>query len=135
MIPKDLYIYLNIFRKRLVTYLQQKYVGLHTYNSLFSTKNDLNYKDKVFLDSECLYATIRDAYQCITCPNIKPNNMVNIKCDLSFCDAFPECNITDEELYDGQNDSLIHFSVYTHQVICVTHGVIKNGPSLCRICE
>ena len=37
--------------------------------------------------------------------------------------------------YDGTNSSLIHFRVYTYQGKCATHGMIKNGPILWRICE
>ena len=32
-------------------------------NSLFSTKSDAHYKDKVFPDGECLHATTKDAAQ------------------------------------------------------------------------
>ena len=46
-----------------------------------------------------------------------------------------EYNIPDEELDDGHNDSLKHFSVCTYQGRCETHGIIPNGPSVCRICE
>ena len=48
IIPKDMEIYLNIFRTILVTDLQHKYVGRHTHNRLFSTKLCAHYKDKVF---------------------------------------------------------------------------------------
>ena len=81
IIPKDIRVYLNIFRTILVTYLQQRYFGIHIRNSLFSTKSSAHYKDKVFPDSEFLDATIKDAYRCITCITIKPNNMIHIKCD------------------------------------------------------
>ena len=37
IILKDIQIYLNILITRLVTYLQQKSVSIHTLNSLFST--------------------------------------------------------------------------------------------------
>ena len=45
IIPKDMQIDLNIFRTILEAYLQQKSVGKHTCNSLFSTKSAANYKD------------------------------------------------------------------------------------------
>ena len=35
----------------------------------------------------------------------------------------------------GPNDSIIHFSVYIYQLICATHGIIPNGPSVCISCE
>ena len=57
--PKDIRIYLNRFQPRLVTYLQQKYVGRHKRNSLFFTTSDAHYKYKVFLDGECSYVTIK----------------------------------------------------------------------------
>ena len=59
-------------------------------NSLFSTKSDAHYKDKVFPDAECLHATTNDAAQQITCLNIKPKNMISINFDLDFCDERPE---------------------------------------------
>ena len=58
--------------------------------------------------------------------------MINIKCDLVFFDECTELNIPSNELYGGQNASLIHFNVYTYQGVCATHGIITNGPSLCR---
>ena len=61
--------------------------------------------------------------------------MIHIKCDLVFCDEFPDYNIPHEELCDGSNSTIIHFSVYTYQYICATHRIIPNGPSVCRLCE
>ena len=61
--------------------------------------------------------------------------MIHIKDDLVFCDECFEYNIPDEELYDGTNSSLIYFNVYSYQGICATHGIILNGPSVCRMCE
>ena len=84
IIPNDMKLNLNIFRKILVIDLQQKYVGRHTCNSLFITTSVEYYKDKVFPDGECLHATIKNAAQFITCLTIKPNNIINIKCDLVF---------------------------------------------------
>ena len=135
IIPKDMKIYLNRFRTILVTDLHQKYVGSHKHNSLFSTTSASYYKYNMLTYGEFLYANIKDADQCITCLHIKPNNMVHIKCALGFCDKFPEYNISDEELYDGPNSPIIHFRVYTYQVRCATHGIITNGPSVCRSCE
>ena len=77
---------LNGFMTRLIIYLQQKYVVIHTQNILFSTTRDAHYKDTVFPDDEVLHATIKDADQCITCIPIKPKNMIHINCDLGFCD-------------------------------------------------
>ena len=81
---------LNIFRMRLVIYLQHKYVGRHTRNILFSTTSGAYYKDNMFTDGECLHATIKDATQCITCLPIKPKNMTNIKRDFGFFYEYPE---------------------------------------------
>ena len=50
IIPKDIHIYLNKFRTRLVTYLQQNSVGRHKNNSLFSTSSSPHYKYKVYPD-------------------------------------------------------------------------------------
>ena len=54
---------------------------------------------------------------------------------LGFCDECPKCIIPDKGLYDGPNDPLIHFSVYTYQGRCAKHGIIPNGPTLCKLCE
>ena len=83
-------IYLNIFRKIIVADLQQKYVGRHTRTSLYSTKSDLYYNNKVFVDGECLHDTIKKSAQFITCLPTKQNNMIYIKCDLGFCDECTE---------------------------------------------
>ena len=101
----------NIFRTRLVTYLQHKSVGRHIRNSLFSTTSAAHYKDKVFLDGEFLHATIKYAAQCITYITNKPKNMIHIKCALGFCDEFPGYIIPNEELDDGPNTPLFRFSV------------------------
>ena len=74
----------NRIIKIIVIYLQQKYIGRHTRKILFSTTNAAHYKDKVFPYGECLHATIKYEVQWITCIPIKPNNMINIKCDLGF---------------------------------------------------
>ena len=58
IIPKDININLNIFRTRVVTDLQQKYVVRHIHNSLFNTKSAAHYKDKVFPEAKwftCYY--------------------------------------------------------------------------------
>ena len=89
----------------------------------------------MFPYGDFLRATTKYTAQCITRLSIKPNDGININCDVGFCEEFPEYIIPDEELDYGKNASLIHFSVYTHQGIYVTHGIITNGPSLCRICE
>ena len=67
----------------------------------------------MFPEGECLHATINDAGQCITCIPNKPNNIIHIK--FEFLYVCPEYIISDEELYDGPNAPLIHFSVYTYQ--------------------
>ena len=79
--------------------------------------------------------TIKDATNCITCLPITPKNMIHIKCDLGFGDECTEYNIPDEEIDDGPDDSIIHFSVYTYQGICATYGIITNELSVCRSCE
>ena len=89
----------------------------------------------MFADGGCLHATIKDADQYITCLHIKPKNMIHINFTLWFYYEFSECNIPNENLYGGPNASLIHFSVYTDQVICGTHVIIINGTIVCRICE
>ena len=89
----------------------------------------------MFPHGECLHATIKYAAQCITCIHIKPRNIIHIKCDVGFCYECPEYNIIAEEIDDGPNDSIINFSVYTYKGRCTTHGIIKNGLSLCILCE
>ena len=89
----------------------------------------------MFPYSECLHATIKDTSQCITCIDIKPNNMVHVRFDLSFCDEFPEYNVPSEELDDVPNASIIHFSVYTYQGRCETRGIVPNESSVCRSSE
>ena len=54
-------IHSNISRTILVIDLQQKFVGIHTHESLFSTKSAANYKDIVFPHGEILNATIKDS--------------------------------------------------------------------------
>ena len=103
-----MHIDLNRLIKSLVKYSLQKYVGIQTCNSLFITKSADNYKDKVFRYGKCLHATINNEVQCITCIPIKPKNIIQIKCDLYFCDEYHEYNITDEELDDGPNALWIH---------------------------
>ena len=60
------------------------------------------------------HSNIKDAAQCITSTSITSKNIIHIKYDLGFCDQCPECIIPDEELYDGPNASLIHFSIYSY---------------------
>ena len=59
IITKDMHIDLNRFRRSFVIDLQQKSVVRHTYNSLFSTKTFIYYKDKLFPDGECLHVAIK----------------------------------------------------------------------------
>ena len=75
---------LNIFRTRIVEYLQRKSFERHTRNSLFSSTSAAHWKAIVFIYGECLHDTIKYSAQCITCIPIKPNNMIHIKCDLGF---------------------------------------------------
>ena len=84
IIPKDTQIDLDISRTRLVTDLQQTSVGRQIFNISFSNTRGANNKDAVFPDGECLHATIKDAAKCITYIPVKPNNMINIKCDFGF---------------------------------------------------
>ena len=130
IVPKDMKIDLNIFKTKLVTDLQHNYVGRHTHNIAYITTKDSHNKDKVFPDGENLHATIKNAAQCISCTPIKPKNIINIKFALGFCADFPKYNIPDEELDDGTNYSLIHFSVYTYQGRRTKHGIMPNGPTL-----
>ena len=58
----------------------------------------------MFTYGECLHATSKEADHYIACIPVKPNNMINIKCALGFCDECNEYNIIDEELYYGTND-------------------------------
>ena len=86
-------------------------------------------------DGGCLHATIKDSAQGTTCYIIKTNNTIHIKCDLGCCDECPEYNITNEEIDDGPNNSIISFSVYTYQGGCAKHGITPNVPSVCRLFE
>ena len=52
-------INLNIFRTDIVSYLQHKSVGIHTYNSAYSTTSDAHYKEKVFPDGELVHYNIK----------------------------------------------------------------------------
>ena len=63
IIPKDLYIDLNIYRTNIVSYFQQIYVGRHIRNSPFSTKSYVNYKEKVVPYGEFLHANTKDVAQ------------------------------------------------------------------------
>ena len=89
-IPRDMHIYLNRYRIRLVTNLQQKYVGSHTRKFLFSSASAANYKHKVFTYGECLNATIKYFAHYITCIPVNPKYMIHIKYDLGFFDERPE---------------------------------------------
>ena len=90
IIPKDINIDLNIFRTRLVKHFQHMYVVRHIHNSLCITTSASQYKYIVFPDGGCLHDTIKYEAHCITCLTIKPDNMINIKCDLGFCDECTE---------------------------------------------
>ena len=135
IIPKYTRIDLNRLRTRIVTYLKQRYVGRHTCNSLFSNTSATHHKDKMFPGGECLHATIKYADNCITCILIKPNNIIHIKCASGFCDEYTDYNITNEGLDDEPKASIFHFSEYTYQGRCATHGIIPNRPSVLRSCE
>ena len=82
--PKDMQIYLNIFRNNLVSELQHKSVGRHTRTISYRTKSVAQYKDKMFTDGECLHDVIKYAAQLISCTPIKAKNIINMKCALSF---------------------------------------------------
>ena len=75
---------LNIFRTKLVSNLQQKYVGIYIQNSELSNKSAAHYNDKMFPDDKFLYATINDGSHCTLCNPIKPRNIIHIKLDLGF---------------------------------------------------
>ena len=92
IIPKDIHIYLNIFKTNIVLYLP-KNKWRHTCNSAYSTKSAAHNKEKLFPDGEFLHAYIKDSSQCISCTLIKPNNFIHMKFALGF---FDECtkNIT-----------------------------------------
>ena len=89
----------------------------------------------MFTDGECLHATIKYAYKCISFTPIKPKNIFHMKRALDFCGECTEYIITDKELDDGPNAPLINFSVYTHQGRFEKHGTIINEPNLCKLCE
>ena len=134
IIPKYMQIYFYIFRTNIVTYLQQKSVGRHTHNSVYSTTSDPHYKNKVFPGVECLHATVKDADQCILYTPIKPNIIIHMECALGFCNECPKYIIPDEKLDDRSNSPLVHFSVYTYQGRCAKYGIIKHVPTLWKIC-
>ena len=90
-----MHIDLNITRKKLVSDLQHKYVGRHTQKSTFSTKSAEKYKEKVFINGECLHATIKDAAKCILCTTVKPKNIIHMNRDLGFCYECPKHIIPD----------------------------------------
>ena len=48
LITKDTRIYLNIFKTKVLTDLQHKYVGIHLQNSGYSTTSATHYKEKLF---------------------------------------------------------------------------------------
>ena len=110
-------------------------VRRHTSNREFKTTSAAHYKDKVFIYGEYLHVTIKYAYQCISFTTIKPDNIINTKFDLDFCDECTKFIIPYEELYYVPNNPLLHFSVYTYQRRCAKHGIIPKGTTLCKICE
>ena len=61
--PNNMQFDLNRFRTIIVIYLQQKFIRIHTSNSLFSTTSAAYYKDKLFPDGEFLNTTIKDVDQ------------------------------------------------------------------------
>ena len=132
---KDMDIGFNRFRTNLVETFQQKYVCRHTFNSVYSTTSASHCKDKVFPYSECLHANIEDEDQCISVTPIKPKNIIHTNCDLGSCCECNKYSITDEELDDGPNSTLLHFSVYNYQGRCTKHGTIPNVPTLCNLCK
>ena len=72
IIPNYMHIDLNIIITMIVTYFKQKFIERHTCKRLFFTTSDTNYKHQLFPGCEYLHATIRYAYQCMTCIHIKP---------------------------------------------------------------
>ena len=81
---------LNTFRTKLLSDLQQKSAWRHTHNSAYSNKSSARYNEKVFIYCEFLHDTIKDAAHCISCNPNKPNNIINVKCALVFCDECPK---------------------------------------------
>ena len=71
---------LNIFIKKLVTYLKQKYVGRHTRNSAYITTSAVYFKEISPPDSDFLHTTIKYAAQSITFTTIRPNNIIIMMC-------------------------------------------------------
>ena len=61
--------------------------------------------------------------------------MIHIRFGLGYCDECNQYIIPGEELDDVKNDLIIHFSPYTYQGRCATHGIITNGTRVCRLCE
>ena len=48
----------------------------------------------MFPYGEFLHATIKYVAQYISCTNIKPNSIIQMKCSLGFCDEFAKFMIT-----------------------------------------
>ena len=128
-------IYLNIFIPRPLTDLQQKSVGRHTHNSLFSNKSSAHYKDNCFLMVN-VYILLSNNF--LSASHVFLLNQVILFISSViwvFFNEFPEYNIPNEELGYGPNYSIIYFIVYIYQVRCATHGIITNGPIVCIACE
>ena len=82
-----------------------------------------------------MHSNLKDAAPFIRSNLIKPENIINMKCDLCFCDEFPNCIIPDEKLDDGTNNPLVYFGIYTYQGIFSNYGIIPNGPYLWKLCD
>ena len=81
------------------------------------------------MDGYFLHSTIKIAAQFMSCTPIKPNNIINMKCTLGFCNEFTEYNIPDEEIQYGPKATLFPLSFYPDQERCAKYGIILNGPT------
>ena len=59
IITKDIHIDLNRFRTNIVSDLQQESFGTHEHKISYINTSDSHYNSKVFLDGECLHASIK----------------------------------------------------------------------------
>ena len=95
IIPKAMQVDLNRFRTKRVSYSQHKCVGIHTQNNAYSNTSYSYYKEKLFPGGDCLHDNIKYADQYISFTHIKPENIINMKCDLYFCGEYHKYIITD----------------------------------------
>ena len=72
----------------------------------------------MFPYGEFLHATTKFATQCTNFIPIKPNNRINIKCSLGFCDELPKYKITDKELDDRKMILYPFWCIYLSRKMC-----------------